>query len=138
MELDHKAQEDLYARVASYLKQAFGELAEADPDQPVFVLGLGRIAMRIGASSIGDAGAVVDIWTWIGHGITVTPDIALHLVRKNGQLRFGALGLDSDGDILYDHALLDESVSKDSLARIVRVMAASAEELDDELTMRFK
>ncbi len=138
MQLEQQAQEDLYARVATYLRQGFGELAQASDDSPLFSIWLGNVGIRVAVEAVGEDRAVVDVATWLGRGVSVTEEVAHHLLRKNTELRFGTLGVDEDGDITFDYSLLGESVTKDALSRVVRIFSATADQLDNELMMRFK
>ena len=67
----------------------------------------------------------------------VTEEVAKVLLEKNWALRIGTLGIDEDGEITVDHCLMGESLSKDELAQVLRLMSGIAGDLDDELTMRF-
>ena len=69
MEFEQQAQEDLYARVTTYLRQAFGELAEPVGDGPDFRLDLGRVHLLISIDANGPEKASVTVYNILGEGL---------------------------------------------------------------------
>lgn len=138
MELAHQAHEECYALVAAYLRQSFGELAEPDDEHPIFYVQLGRKMLRVGVDPVGDDLAVVEVFTWLGAGLPMTFEVIEHMLQQNGRLRFGALALDEDGDVLFHHSLAGEGLDKDFLATLIHIMADSADQLENELSVRFR
>jgi hypothetical protein len=67
----------------------------------------------------------------------VTTDVADFLLRKNHDTPFGTLSLRDDDAVAFRHILFGESVTKETLSMLVRLMAADSEEIEDELNMRF-
>lgn len=130
------AQEQCYALVETYLRQAFGELAEPHETGAIHV-GLGR-GIWVGVQPIGDELAEVTVYCWVGRGIPITEEVTKFLLEQNNLLRFGTFGLDSDSDIIFKHSFFGDGLTKAGLARVVRWLADSAVEAEDELTMRFR
>jgi hypothetical protein len=137
MELQNQAHERCYAMVASYLKQSFGDLAEPSENDPSFYVALGRVGMYVTANSMGDDDASVSVYAWLARGLTITPEVASRMLELNAEYRFGALAVDSDGDIIYEHVLPAEGLTKGALATVVRLVSSGANEIDNELRMRF-
>ena len=138
MQFEQQAQEDLYARVATYLRQAFGELAEPLEDETAFRLALGRVPLLITVDANGPERASVLMMRRLAIGLPITPDLATFLLRKNHEVPFGALMLDDEQNIVFRHILLGESVNKEALFMLVRLLACYADEIEDELNMRFR
>jgi hypothetical protein len=138
MEATNEASQELYARVATYLRQSFGELAEESDSGEAFYLALSRSVFVIRVVAVNEDAAVLHIYTWVGRGLTVTGEVATHLLTKNYGLWFGTLGLDTEGEINFEHAFPSTSVTKEGLSRVLRHMSASAEEIDNELSMLFR
>jgi len=138
MQFEQQAQEDLYARVATYLRQAFGELAEPLEDETAFRLALGRVPLLITVDANGPERASVLMMRRLAIGLPITPDLATFLLRKNQEVPFGALMLDDEQNIVFRHILLGESVNKEALFMLVRLLACYADEIEDELNMRFR
>jgi hypothetical protein len=74
----------------------------------------------------------------VGRGLAITPDLAIFLLRKNHETPFGALSLRDDDEIAFRHILFGESVTKDTLSMLLRLLAAYSDEIEDELNMRFR
>src|SRR4051812_22226144 len=138
MELAHQAHEEAYTLVAGYLRQSFGDLAEADEERPYFSLALGRVGINVTVQAMGDDEAAINIYTWLAHGLEVTDEAARFLLERNGAFRVGRFSIDDDGDIMLDHTLLADTLSKAELATVVRWMSGIADEVEDELKMRFR
>jgi sensor domain CHASE-containing protein len=138
MQLEQQAHADLYARVSGYLRQAFGELAEANEEFPSWVVRIGRKPVLVSVAAVGDDSALVDLWTWVGHGLVVTPEVAQYLLTQNASCRIGALGVDDEDSIVFEHSLMSEGVNNEVLARVVRWMSSTAEDIEDELNMQFR
>lgn len=138
MELEQLAQEDLFARVATYLRQAFGELAEPLGEEPDFALELGRVHLIISVHAAGPEKASLHVYTWIAEGLLVTPEVALFLLHRNKETPFGTLGVSEESTIGFSHVLFGESVTKVTLSMLLRIMASDTEEIEDELNMRFR
>lgn len=112
-------------------------VARAPGEAGAFFVPLGRNGIRVNVKPVGTDNAVIDAYSWIGRGLEITPELAMFLAERNSQLRFGALGIDPEGDVMYQHSLFPESISKVVLERLVQLMAMTADELDDELNGRF-
>jgi hypothetical protein len=119
------------------LRAAFGERVLTSPDERAYFVGLGRIGVRVGVEAVADGDAVLELYAWIAQGLAITPALGLYLVRRNVELRFGALCIDGEDAIILQDALFSEAAGGAMLERLVRVLAESAEALDDELKQRF-
>ena len=93
-----EAQDKCYALVSSYLRQAFGELAEPWDGHPGYRLGLGRLPVYVLVYPWGDDAYVV-VYAYPGRGVEVTGEVASRLLELNAEHGIGANSLDSDGDI---------------------------------------
>lgn len=115
------------------LREAFGDHVEESPRGPTFLVPGGPHGIRVTVSPIGDDEAVVDVYTWVGRDVELTAEVARYLLEKNGHLRFAAAGLDRDGDLRLEASLFPDQVTAAALGRLVDVVAAAADELDQEL-----
>jgi Putative bacterial sensory transduction regulator len=130
------AQAELHTRTSGYLSEAFGELVKHSPDGTAFFVPLGRIGIRVEVEPVGDDNALLQCYAWIGQDLVIDEAIASFLAHRNAGLRFGALCVDGEGAVIFRHALFPESVTKTVLARLVEVMADSADTIDQELQER--
>jgi hypothetical protein len=137
MDTKSEVYERCYALVASYLKQSFGDLAEQLDESDGFIVTLGDRYAYVLVGQMGDDNASVSVYSFPGRGISVTSEIAIRLLEMNNEYRFGALSIDDDGDIMFECPLPSEGLTKAALALIVRLIATSTADIDDELRMRF-
>ena len=131
------AQQETHGLVRAALQEAFGAQVREAPSEPAFHVPLGRIGARVEVVAIGDSDAAIDVYAWIAQGLEATPEMAAFLAVRNAGLRFGALCVDGDGDVIFRHALFPDGASTAVLSRLVMVIATTAEDLDDELRSRF-
>jgi hypothetical protein len=131
------AQADLHERVGVHLREAFGELVKEAPDGSAFFVPLGRIGVRVEVEAVGEQDALVECYAWIAQKLAVDEALGSFLAHRNAGLRFGALCVDGEGAVIFRHALFAESASKIVLARLVEVMADTADTIDQELRERF-
>lgn len=131
------AQEQLHERVDRYLHEAFGELVKNAPNEPAFFVPLGRIGVRVEVEEIDDHNAIVECYAWIAQQLTADERLAAWLARRNAGMRFAALCVDDEGAVIVRHALFADGLEKPVLARLVEVMASTADELDEELRDSF-
>jgi hypothetical protein len=131
------AQRELLASTGAKLRAEFGDAVIESPDEPAHFVRLGSIGVRVDIEPAGDDDAVIAAYSWIAQGLRVTPEIGLVLAERNAELRFGALSVDGEGAIILGDALFADGASGSVLARLVRILAESAEALDAELRSRF-
>jgi hypothetical protein len=127
------AQEECHRRAGDDLRAAFGEAVRGNPDEPAFFVALGRIGVRVDVRAVGDDDAAIDVLSWIGQGLDVTPELGLWLARRNTELSFGALCVDGEDAIVLQHSLFADGASGVVLPRLVALIAETADLLDDEL-----
>jgi hypothetical protein len=133
-----QAQLELHRSAGELLGAAFGvdNVREADTG-PAYHVAAGRLGVRVAAEPIGDAAAVLELSAWIARELTVTEEVGAYLAQRNRRLRFSALSVNDEGAIIVHHSLFSESVAEPVLSRLVRVLARSADALDEELRGQF-
>ena len=90
--------------------------------------------MRVSTCAVGESDALVELYTWLGDGVALTPSVTRYLLEKNACLRFASLGIDADGAVLLADSLLAEHVNAVALARHIELLGATADEVERELT----
>jgi hypothetical protein len=138
VEFEQQAQEHLYARVAMQMRQAFGDLSEALEEDPSFILELGRVRLLVMVHANGPEKASVMVYKRLGEGVVITADVAAYLLRKAHEIPFATLSLSEEDTITIRHLIFGEAVTRENLSMLLRMFAASCEEIEDELTMQFR
>ena len=138
IDFEQQAQEDLYARVATYLRQAFGDLAEPTDEDPAFIVELGSVRLLVTVHANGPEKASITVINRLGDGLPITSELATYLLHKSYQLPFGRLSLNDDDQIVFAEIVFGEGVTKENLSILLRIMASYSDEIEDELTMQFR
>jgi len=79
---------------------------------------------------------IVDVATWVGQGLELTPELARFLLEWSERRRVGKVGVDRDGDIILEHSLFPEQLGCEVLVRVVELVSLAAAELERELAER--
>ena len=137
VELKTAAHERCFAMMSTYLKQAFGDLAEAEDESPTLSVELGRLYTYVTAQAVGEDDASVAIYSYPAAGMNLTPEVMRRLLEMNAEYRFGSLCLDEDGDIFFKQQLPADGLTKGALTTVVKLVSRSSDEIADELAMRF-
>lgn len=138
MKFEHRTQENLYARVVMYLRQAFGDLAEPIENQPAFLVDLGPTRILVTVDSNGPEQASVMVLAAMSEGLLITGDVAIFLARANHDLPLAALSIDDEDRIWLRSVLLDEAITRDNLHMHLRLFAQTHVEIQDQLNMQFR
>jgi hypothetical protein len=137
MEFAHKVHLDCYQKVSAFMKDLFGEQVHVRDDMPILGLRMGSAFAQTGVWAWGEANAVVVTRAIVVREIELTPELMHYLLRKNDEMRFGGFGLDSDGDIFFQHALVGTTCSKEELRASVLAVGQVADDLDDQIVARW-
>lgn len=130
MRLASDAHRAAYERVRACLRDLYGPLLIEADDVPSFRIPGGPWGVRVTVQPIGRDEAVVDVYTWLGRGVEVTPELARRLLERNASLRFVALELDEDGDIRLGGSLFAEHATPELLARLAELVATAADDVE--------
>ncbi len=137
MEFKSEAQKLCYEKVASWLKEIFGELVVAHQNIPLHYVLLGSAVANVAVLPWRENDAVINARSYVVTEVEVTPDLANYLLRENSELVFGAFGVDQDGDILFQHTILGSTCDKEELKASVLAVATTADRYDDEIVARW-
>jgi hypothetical protein len=137
MEFRTAAQKACYDKIASWMKELFGELAVMRDDAPMVGVMMGSALAQVAVWPWGDDDATITTRAYLVTGAELTPDLMRYLLQKNADMRFGAFGVDQDGDILFEHSIVGSSCDKGELKASVLSVLATADKYDDEIVARW-
>lgn len=137
MEFETGAQQAAYERAADLMTQMFGEMAWQSSERPEFGMTVGSATVALAVLPLGDEGAWIDSWSWVVTGPDPSEDLYKYLLEQNVDMRFGAFGVDEEGDIIFKYGIIAGSLDKDELRAAVLAVAQTADEYDDEIVQRF-
>jgi len=137
MEFKTPAQQTIYEKVGPLVAELFGETASAREDRPTFGIQFGSAWVQTWVSAWGDDDATITTRAWLTTGTVLTVDLAKFLLNANDEMRFGAFGIDKDGDTFFEHTILGSTVTKAELKVSIRAVASTSDEYDDDIVSRF-
>jgi hypothetical protein len=137
MAFESKVQEETYNKVKGYMVQVFGEMTREIPDRPLFVLQTGTTLTHIAVAPWGDDDAVVMVRAYVVHGADLDPELLKFLLLQNASMRFGAFGVDEDGDIFFEHSIVGSTCDKAELKASVLAVGHTADRYDEQIVQRW-
>ncbi len=137
MEFKTEAQKACHAKVASMMKDLFGEFVMVRDDAPFFGIAIGSALAQTAVWPWGDDDASISTRAYVVTGAEQTTELFKFLLEKNGEMRFGAFGVDSDGDVFFQHCVVGSTCDKKELKTSVMAVVSTADSLDDEILARW-
>jgi len=137
IEFKHDAHKACYEKVAGLLREIFGEFMRARDDAPVFLLKIGSAVAQALVLSWGDDDAVVNTRAYVVCGAERTPELLEYLLHENSTMRFGAFGLDPDGDIIFELAIVASTCDKEEVKSSLLAVVNTADGYDDKIVERW-
>ncbi len=132
-----QTQQSCYEDVAALMRQVFGETASAQEDIPVFLVQEGSSVTHVAVYPWGDSSAIVCVRANVVVDVELTPDLLKFLIVENNTMRFGAFGLDDDGDIFFEHAIVAPTCDEEELKASVLAVAGTADRYDDRIASQW-
>lgn len=133
MQFKTKIHEEVYKKAESYITQLFGEMVQKSTDNPLFFLEKGSAIAQITVHAWGEDDAVVGVRCYVIYGAELVPDLLLFLLNKNNEVLFGGFGIDSQGDIFFEHTILGSSLDKDEIRNSIMAVLTVADNFDDQI-----
>lgn len=132
-----RAQEECYKKVHAYMTKTFGSLFKAHDALPTFALVLGSAMVTVTVLPWGQDDAVVMVRSYVIFGAELTRELLHYLLLENFDFRFGAFGIDKDGDIFFGHNIVGSTLDENELRASVLAVVSTADEYDDKIQQRF-
>jgi hypothetical protein len=137
MEFEQDAQKQTYEKVLGYMRELFGEMASVHPDRPAFIVPEGSTLTHVWIAPWGTDEAVVIVRSYVVYQAELAPELYEFLVRQNDNMRFGAFGVDKDGDIFFQHSIVGSTCDKGELRASVRAVCSTADDYDEQIQQRW-
>jgi len=136
MEFKSKAQKACYEKIKPWIEELFKEIVVADKFIPLFSIPFRSAITHIIVNPWYDD-AVITTRAYVVYGANLTPELLYFLLRKNAAMRFGAFGIDEDGEIIFEHNIVGSTCDKEELnASVIEVMRMS-NKYDDEIVNKW-
>jgi len=138
MEFKTEAQKACYQKVFRWMKQLFGTaFTSAREDTPLISVRIGSASAGAYVAPWGDNDTTINVRSWVVTGAEQTPELMKYLLTENNDMRFGAFGMDGEGDIFFDHTIIGSTCSKNELKASVVAVINVADEYDDKIIAKW-
>jgi hypothetical protein len=137
MEFKTPAQQAIWEKLGPLMKELFGEMAMAREDRPTYGIRAGSAWVQTWVSAWGDDDGTITTRAWLTTGTELTVDFAKYLLNANDEMRFGAFGVDKEGDTFFEHTILGSTVTKEELKASILAVAGTADDADDAIVAKF-
>jgi hypothetical protein len=137
MKFDNKAQEETYNKVVAWMTEIFGEFAKMRDDFPEVAVLRGSAITQTIVVPWGDDEAVICTRSYVVTGAELTNELMQFLLRENCDMRFGGFGIDKEGDIIFEHAIVGSRCDKEELKASIFAVSSTADHYDDQIVERW-
>ena len=137
MEFETEAQRACYEKVLPWVTDLFGGSVLRKPDRPVLGVMHGSAFAQVGVLPWGEEEAIITTRAYVVTGVDLTPELMRYLLAENAGMRFGAFGLDDEGDIIFEHSIVGSTCDQKELEASVVHVARTADEFDDKIVSRW-
>lgn len=137
MDFETQAQRECFERVSPWVKELFGGSVLRKPDKPVLGVMHGSAFAQVGVFPWGDDDAIITTRSYVVTGLELSEDLMLFLLQENAGMRFGAFGVDDEGDIMFEHSIVGSTCDQKELEASVIAVARTADEYDDRIVARW-
>lgn len=137
MPFESQVQRDVHERVGAWMNELFGERAAPRDDGPGFRAHFGSTSVDVSVSALGSNEAVILARAAVVSGATIDAELMRFLLDKNCEVRFGAFGIDKDGDVVFQHAIVGSACQKEELKASVQAVMLVADLCDEQIVARW-
>ena len=137
MQFQSPHQQATYEKILPWMKEMFGEFTWVRNDVPLIGVVVGSALAQAGVHPWGTDDATICTRAYVVSGAELTPDLLYFLLRTNADMRFGAFGVDDDGDIFFEHTIVGSTCDKGELKSSVMAVVRTADDYDDKIVARW-
>lgn len=137
MEFITEAQEITYMKVNKFLNQIFGEMIKKSTEKTVFLYQKGSTVTHIAIWPWRDNDAIVCVRSYVNFGAELVPELLHHLLTVNNDMRFGAFGIDEDGDIYFERTIVGSTCNKKEIKTSVLAVSHTADKYDEPIMKKW-
>lgn len=137
MKFQTAMQEACYEKIATWMRELYGKFPCARNDVPGLALFMGSALVEVIVFPWNEDDAIINTRSYVVTGTELTPDLMRFLLRENNNMRFGAFGVDEQGDILFEHTIVGSTCDKPELEASVNAVLAIADDYDDKIVERW-
>jgi hypothetical protein len=133
MEFENQVQKEVCERVCAWMRDLFGPRAAPRDDGLGCRALFGSAAVDVSVCPWGENEAVILARASVVSGATMNAELLRYLLDKNCEVRFGAFGVDKNGDIVFQHAIVGSTCQKEELKASVQQVMLVADLCDEQI-----
>lgn len=126
-----------YERVRGYLREIFGDDFTEHDEHPVFGVVKGSALATIFIAPWGDNETVIMVRSYVIKNAQITPELMQFLLLENNDFRFGAFGIDREGNIFISHNIVGSTCDMAELKASVLAILTISDKYDDIIQSRW-
>ncbi|MBP0001652.1 MAG: YbjN domain-containing protein [Cyanobacteria bacterium SID2] len=131
MQFQSSIQEACYDRIAQWMHELFGKFPCARPDVPGLGIFKGSALVEVLVFPWGDDEAVIHTRSRVVQDVELTSELMRFLLEENAKMLFGAFGIDSNGNIVFEHTIVGSTCDRKELEASVNAVLEVSDEYDD-------
>jgi hypothetical protein len=133
-----EAQKSCYEKIFPWLQGIWSDVViDMEAPHPTAYITAGSACVLVEVLPWGDDDAVVNTRSYVVTNVDLSPELMHYLLRENDRLLFGAFGIDADGDIFLNHAIVGSECDRPELEASVQAVLSLADEYDDAIVSRW-
>ncbi|MBI2300694.1 MAG: YbjN domain-containing protein [Armatimonadetes bacterium] len=136
MTFESSAQEACYKRVKDWLAGVRYRVEE-DPERPVLRVKAGSSLVELAVKPWGDGDGAIRLRAKVVLNPVIDLDLALFLLRESTAQPMGGFGLDREGSIVFEHALLASGCGLEELIEALAMVSQVADRYDNLIVERW-
>lgn len=132
MKFQTAAQQACYEKTAVWMQELFSKVPCARKDFPGLGMLMGSAIVEVLIYPWEDD-AIINTRSYVVKGAQLDTDLMHFLLRENVDMRFGAFGVDQQGDILFEHSILGSTCNKNEFKASVVAVSEIADAYDERI-----
>ncbi len=132
-----KPQKACYEKIKPWVVEYFAGAFVPEYEIPVIVVPLGSAVAMVEVFPWGEEDSIVRTWSYVVTGADMNSDLMRFLLQRNVEMSFGAFGVDTDGDVRFEHAIVGSTCDPNELQSSLAEVLECADRYDDEIVARW-
>jgi hypothetical protein len=131
------AQQSIFGKISTWVREMYGELAYVAPDAPVIALQIGSARLSALVVPWGETEAMINVRSYVVTDVSLTPDLMYYLLQSNANFAIGAFGIGSENCVVFEHTIVGSTCDKEELRTSFQAVITVADEEDDFIVSRW-
>lgn len=131
------AQRQCYEKITPWMQELFTNHLKVDEEAPLFHVISGSAYAIVQVVPWGEQDSTITTRAYVVSGAALTPELQLFLLQENDTMRFGAFGIDEDGDIVLHYSIVGSTCDKNELEEAVTAVVTTADRYDEQIAKQW-